>query len=181
MGNSALTLGTASKFLAQDHTLQNVYNTTAEVTIATITVPAGLIKAGDRLRIKFLTNTIQNAVAVSYYYRIRFGGTVPLTATIGTVMSPNNRAVIETVYELDFLAVNDVVCYGHILQGMIGASIGGGDLSSFSTSLYQYQGLCRVTSDFSGGSVITVTVQPNQIRGDSDHQIWGWTAEHITT
>lgn len=181
MANSALTLGTASKFLAQDHTIQNVYNTTAEVTIATITVPAGLIKAGDRIRVKFLTSTIQNAIAVSYYYRLRFGGTVPLTATITTQMSPGNREVIETVYELEFLAVNDVVCYGHILQSQAGASIGGGDLSSFTSSLYQYQGLCRVTSDFSGGSVITVTIQPNQLRADSDHQIWGWTAEHITT
>lgn len=179
MANSALTLTTASKFLAQDRTVQNVYNTTAEITVATITVPAGAVVPGSRIRLKFYTNSVQNAVAVGYYYRLYVAGHLPLTATLTTIVSAS-RAVVEVTYELVFFAINDIMCYGWWLQSYPQATIGQGDLSSFAQSLNQFQGLARITADFTGGGVITVSVQANQLRTDSDHQIWGWTAEHIT-
>lgn len=175
--------GPGAGFLAESHIMSNAaYNTTAEVDMINYTLPAGLVKAGDRLRIKLLTNCIQNSIAVQYWHRLRLNGNQAGAISYTPQVAANQRQVSEEFWEIQMRTLTDIYYYAHILSSSPGANIGV-DISGFPTSiasLTQTQLLGSAsTINFGNAVLIQVTAQPNQARGDSDHQVWGWTIERI--
>lgn len=175
--------GPSTAFLAESHVLTNdAYNTTAEVNMLAYTIPAGLLKAGDRLRIKLLINCIQNSVAVQYWHRLRIAGVQAGAISYTPQVTANQRQASEEFWEIQMRTLTDIYYYAHILSSSPGTTIGV-DSSSFPTavaSLTQSQLLGSSSSfNFTGATLLQVTAQPNQARGDSDHQVWGWTIERI--
>lgn len=144
-----------------------VVNTTTETALASLTVPAAQLLAGDRLVFDLAWDILNNSgSAVTYTYRLKVGATTVGTSSALSIGASAQRAGIRGRFIIALPALNTPRVWGDFVGGFAG-----GGFTGMNTSNSGVLTPAEPSVDFSSDVVVQLTCQMGTASASADFRL----------